>query len=160
MGGLMKYQDHLTQVWMILVLTLSLMFTNSALAAQAELPLPDTFADHKVVLQISDPDPFKQQLVLNVATNLQRYYGASNVDIEVVAFGPGLRLMMDGNPHADRIQNLASLGVRFSGCENTLAHMTKILGRTPELQEVVTKAPAGAGRILQLNAAGWQILKP
>jgi len=129
-------------------------------AAQLEDPLPDTFADNKVVLQISDSDPFKQTLVLNVAGNLQRYYGAQNVDIEIVAFGPGVRLMFDGNANSNRINNLIGGGVRFSACNNTINNMAKNLGYKPKIQESIGITPAGAGRILQLNKAGWQILKP
>lgn len=131
-----------------------------AFAAQQEMPLPDTFAEHKVVLQISDRDPFKQTLVLNVAANLQRYYGASNLDLEIVGFGPGVRLMLKDNVNQSRIQSLMNAGVRFSACSNTLKNFGKKLGKEPEIAEGIQRVPAGAGRILQLNAAGWQILKP
>jgi hypothetical protein len=33
------------------------------------------FAEERIVLQISDSDPFKQTLVLNVANNLIKHYG-------------------------------------------------------------------------------------
>ncbi|WEJ62725.1 DsrE family protein [Thiomicrorhabdus lithotrophica] len=141
-------------------LFLSLLVCLPTYAAQSETPLPDTFAENKVVLQISDSDPFKQTLVLNVAGNLQRYYEAQNVDIEVVAFGPGVRLMFDGNTNSSRINNLIANGVRFSACDNTINNMAKKLGYKPKIQESVVIVPAGAGRILQLNKAGWQILKP
>ncbi|MPQ76451.1 DsrE family protein [Hydrogenovibrio sp. JE_KL2] len=138
----------------------SLLLSPMAMAAQQEAPLPDTFAAHKVVLQISDPDPFKQTLVLNVAGNLMKYYGPENVDIEVVAFGPGLRLLMKGNVNTPRIKSMMSTGIRFSACQNTLNNFAKKLGYTPKIIEGVQMVPAGAGRILQLNAAGYQILKP
>ncbi|MBD3610949.1 MAG: hypothetical protein HUJ13_00705 [Hydrogenovibrio crunogenus] len=138
---------------------MSMLISLNVLAMQ-EPPLPETFAEHKVVLQISDPNPFKQTLVLNVAGNLIKHYGASNIDLEIVAFGPGLRLMMDGNTNQQRIKSLMSIGVRFSGCANTLNNFSKILGSKPELIDGVTIVPAGAARILQLNAAGYQILKP
>ncbi|MEA1989387.1 MAG: DsrE family protein [Pseudomonadota bacterium] len=139
---------------------LSLLICLPIYAAQSEAPLPDTFAENKVVLQISDSDPFKQTLVLNVAGNLQRYYEAQNVDIEVVAFGPGVRLMFDGNTNSSRIKNLIANGVRFSACDNTINNMAKNLGYKPQIQESVAIVPAGVGRILQLNKAGWQIQKP
>jgi len=141
-------------------LFLSLMFCSPVFAAQTEAPLPDTFATKKVVLQISDSDPFKQTLVLNVASNLLQYYSGTEVDMEVVAFGPGLRLMMKDNVNQARIKGLMDSGIRFSACKNTMANFAKKLGKVPELQENITLVPAGAGRILQLNDAGWQILKP
>ncbi|BBP44424.1 hypothetical protein [Thiosulfativibrio zosterae] len=139
---------------------LSYLLAFNVQAAQKEAPLPETFATHKVVLQISDPDPFKQTLVLNVAANLQKYYGPEDVDLEIVAFGPGLRLMLDGNSNAKRIKSMMDGGIRFSGCANTLEGFSKQLGYKPALLEGVQVMPAGAGRILQLNAAGYQILKP
>lgn len=48
------------------------------------------FAEEKIVLQISDADPSKQTLVLNVANNLIKHYGQDKVDVEIVAFGPRL----------------------------------------------------------------------
>lgn len=138
----------------------ALLASTSVMAAEKEPPLPDTFATHKVVLQISDPDPFKQTLVLNVANNLIKHYGLEDIDLEIVAFGPGLRLMIENNVNTDRINSLMASGVRFSACSNTLDNFTKNLGRKPQLIEGVSLVPAGAARILQLNAAGYQILKP
>ena len=66
---------------------------STASAQTADKP----FADVKVVLQISDNNPFKQTLVLNVANNLIKHYGPDKVDIEIVAFGPGLRLLFEEN---------------------------------------------------------------
>ncbi|MBN2865416.1 MAG: hypothetical protein JXK16_05355 [Thiotrichales bacterium] len=139
---------------------MSALLSLSVQAAQKEAPLPETFATHKVVLQISDPDPFKQTLVLNVAANLQKYYGPEDVDIEIVAFGPGLRLMLEGNSNTKRIKSMMDGGIRLSGCANTLEGFSKQLGYKPALIEGIQVMPAGAGRILQLNAAGYQILKP
>ena len=65
------------------------------------------FAEHKFVLQISDMDPFKQTLVLNVANNILKAYGADQVDVEIVAFGPGLRLLFEDNANSSRIDGLA-----------------------------------------------------
>ena len=83
------------------------------------------FAEKRIVLQISDPNPFKQTLVLNVANNLIKHYGQDKVDVEIVAFGPGLRLLMAGNSNQSRISGLSNSGVQFSACENTIAGFAK-----------------------------------
>jgi intracellular sulfur oxidation DsrE/DsrF family protein len=118
------------------------------------------FAENHVVLQISDSDPFKQTLVLNVAGNLLRHYGPDRIDIEVVAFGPGLRLLMAGNVNSPRIESLAADGVRFSACSNTLESFTKKLGEKPVLNSHATVVPAGAVRIMELVKQGYFLLKP
>lgn len=148
------------QTQRLFALLISLVLALPVFAAQTEAPLPDTFAAHKVVLQISDKDPSKQNLVLNVAQNLQRYYGVENVDIEVIAFGPGVRLMLEGNENLNRMKSLMASGIRFSACANTLENFVKKLGHELKVSEGISVVPAGAGRILQLNASGWQILQP
>ncbi|QCU89170.1 DsrE family protein [Thiomicrorhabdus sediminis] len=142
-----------------IVLLLGIFMLNTAIAEVPEPTIPDTFAKNKVVLQISDRDPFKQTLVLNVANNLMKHYGA-DLDIEIVAFGPGVRLLLDGNVNTKRIKPMMEAGVRFSACANTLGNFGKKLGKKPDVMEGATIVPAGAARILQLNAAGWQVLKP
>ena len=118
------------------------------------------FADKKVVLQISDPNPLKQTQVLNVANNLLKHYGTDNVDVEIVAFGPGLRLLMKGNSNQSRISGLDKNGVRFSACENTIAGFTKKLGHVPELLTEAIPVNAGVVRIIDLTVDGYTLVKP
>jgi hypothetical protein len=118
------------------------------------------FADARVVLQISDSDPFKQTLVLNVAHNLLEFYGPDRVDIEVVAFGPGLRLLFRDNAQTDRIATLADQGIRFSACKNTIANMGEKLGHEPALNPHARIVPAGIVRLIKLNQAGYFVAKP
>lgn len=118
------------------------------------------FAEERIVLQISDPDPFKQTLVLNVATNLIKHYGPDKVDVEIVAFGPGLRLMFKDNVNTGRIQGLTASGVTFAACKNTIAGMTKKLGHAPELNSNAVPVSAGVVRIIDLENQGFKLIKP
>lgn len=125
-------------------------------AASAEKP----FAEEHVVLQISDNNPFKQTLVLNVAGNLLKHYGQDKVDIEIVAFGPGLRLLFDGNANTGRIKRLVDSGVAFTACGNTVNNMAKQLGHKPEINKVANIVPGGAVRIIDLMNKGYKLIKP
>ena len=105
---------------------LSMLLLLLAVSASYQLQASEEskpFAEQRIVLQISDPNPFKQTLVLNVASNLIKHYGQDKVDVEIVAFGPGLRLMFKDNVNTGRIQGLSSSGVTFSACKNTIAGM-------------------------------------
>ena len=137
------------------LLALGLCFSSLQVSAAEK-----SFAETKVVLQISDSDPFKQTLVLNVANNLIKHYGPDQVDIEIVAFGPGLRLLFAENTNAGRIQSLADNGVRFAACSNTVRGMSKILGEEPALSKNAVKVSAGVVRIMDLNNQGYQVIKP
>lgn len=118
------------------------------------------FAEQKVVLQISDADPDKQTLILNVAGNVLKHYGQDKVDVEVVAFGPGLRLLFADNANGERIKSLSSSGVRFAACENTIAGFTKQLGYKPDINPIAKPVPAGVVRIIELEDQGYNLIKP
>ncbi|MDH5179258.1 MAG: DsrE family protein [Gammaproteobacteria bacterium] len=143
---------HVKQM-LLLCMAVVAMFSMSAHAAK-------DFADVKVVLQISDPNPMKQTLVLNVANNLIKHYGQDRVDVEIVAFGPGLRLLFAENSNKDRISSLAGNGVRFSACSNTVKAMSKKLGYAPELNSNAKTVPAGVVQIVDLVKKGYTLVKP
>ena len=140
----------------IIFLLSALFGSHQTIAAEEDKP----FAEERIVLQISDSDPFKQTLVLNVATNLLKAYGQDKVDIEIVAFGPGLPLMFKANVNSGRIQGLTDSGVKFSACKNTIAHMTKKLGHEPELNANAVPVSAGVVRIIELVNQGFKLIKP
>ncbi len=119
-----------------------------------------TFADYKYVLHISDMDPSKQELILNNASNLLDAYPPGEVVIEIVAYGPGLRLLFDENVNAKRIDSLFQSGVKFSACGNTLKGMTKQLGYEPKLNPDATVVPGGIVRIGELVKKGYIYVKP
>jgi intracellular sulfur oxidation DsrE/DsrF family protein len=153
------YMTRKYPVWIPVLFAASLLaialYTTFAQAAE-EKP----FADKKVVLQISDDDPFKQTLVLNVANNLIKHYGPDKVDIEIVAFGPGLRLLFEDNVNTGRIKGLDTSGVRFAACSNTITNMSKNLGKELALNPLATRVDAGVVRILDLTAKGYTLIKP
>lgn len=117
-------------------------------------------ADKKIALQISDDAPEKQTLVLNVANNLLKHYGPDSVQVEIVAFGPGLKLLFADNANRDRVQSLTASGVRFSACQNTVAAMTKVLGHAPSLSKDAQPVPAGIARIVDLSEQGYLVVRP
>ena len=137
-------------------ISVAMMFASLTTQAQEE----KVFAEKKVVLQISDSDPFKQTLVLNVANNLIKHYGPDKVEVEIVAFGPGLRLLFDENDNKDRIQGLSTNGVRFAACNNTLTNITKQLGEKPKLNSNAKVVDAGVVRVIDLTSEGYTLVKP
>ena len=142
--------------WVLVMWVLSL-----ATAVSAETPEAKPFAEKKVVLQISDQDAYKQTLVLNVASNLVKHYGPDRVDVEIVAFGPGLRLLFAENSNAARIDGLSEdSGVRFSACENTTRKVTEALGHAPEFNSHAQHVSAGVVRIIDLIDQGYTLIKP
>lgn len=117
-------------------------------------------AENKIVLQISDSDPDKQTLVLNVANNLLKAYKPGDVKVEIVAFGPGLLLLFDDNANKQRVESLIASDVRFSACQNTVKGMTKVLGHPPKLIKDAVPVSAGVVRIVDLTNEGYKLIRP
>jgi intracellular sulfur oxidation DsrE/DsrF family protein len=140
-----------------LVMTSLFMVSIATPALSAGEP---SFADYKYVLQISEMNPATQDLVLNNAANLLEAYPPGAVQVEIVAYGPGLRLLFANNIHAKRIDSLSQSGVKFSACDNTLKNMTKQLGYEPKLNPDATVVPGGVVRIGDLVRKGYVYIRP
>jgi hypothetical protein len=64
--------------------------------------IADSHTKNKLVIQVSTDDPRTQRIALNNAVNLQKLYGVDNIQIEIVAYGPGLGLLTKKSGLAQR----------------------------------------------------------
>ncbi|MCG6870699.1 MAG: DsrE family protein [Gammaproteobacteria bacterium] len=131
--------------------------TAAVLTLGAGAALAD--AKNKVVIQVSSADEVTQKIALNNANNLKKGLG-DDVDVEIVAYGPGLSLLTVGGKQSERVPNLAMQGIAFSACGNTMKGITKKTGKTPELVEGVKVVPGGVMRIMQLQQQGYAYIRP
>ena len=115
---------------------------------------------HKVVIQVSTDDTRTQKIALNNAVNLQKYYGIDNVEIEIVAYGPGLTMLTTGYKDSNRVKSLVFQDIKFSACGNTIEMFTKKFGKKPVLTEGVEIVTAGAARIMELQEQNYSYLRP
>jgi intracellular sulfur oxidation DsrE/DsrF family protein len=139
----------------------ALIMTAAAASAAEQAPLPDKpFAEHRVVLQLSDNDPGKQGLVISVANNLLKFYDPDKVAIEVVTFGPGIELLRPDNGNRKRVESLVAQGVRFAVCLNTVDTIERDTGKRPEFIAAATPVQVGVGRILSLTENGFTLVRP
>jgi uncharacterized protein len=140
----------------------AIVFTMVAPAAAAEpAPLPDKpFAEHRIVLQLSDGDPKKQGLVISVAYNLLKLYDPDKVAIEVVAFGPGIELLFPDNSNRKLIESLVAQGVKFDICLNTVDTIERDTGKRPQYIPAATPVQVGVGQILSLTENGYTLVRP
>jgi uncharacterized protein len=126
-----------------------------------QVPLLDKpFAEHKIVLQLSDGDARKQALVLSVANNLLKAYDPDKVAIEVVAFGPGIDLLFTDNERRKQVESLIAQGVRFDICLNTVDTIERETGKRPEFIPAATPVQVGVGQILFLSESGYTLVRP
>src|SRR3569623_3626244 len=80
---------------------------------------------NKVIFQVCDADPKKWALALINVANVQEEVGKENVDVEIVAYGPGLGMLKGGSEVGDRVQKAMGNSVKVVACENTM-HSQKV----------------------------------
>jgi intracellular sulfur oxidation DsrE/DsrF family protein len=138
------------------------MITAAAMPARAQqAPLQDKpFAEHKVVLQLSDDDPKKQRLVLSVASNLMKFYDPDKVAVEIVAFGPGIDLLKPESPNRKLVESLVAQGARVDICLNTVDTLERDTGKQPEFIAAATPVQVGVAQIMLLTENGYTLVRP
>jgi uncharacterized protein len=133
----------------------------SSVAGAQQAPLQDKpFAEHRIVLQLSDNDVRKQGLVISVANNLLKFYGPDKVAIEVVAFGPGIDLLRPDNTNRKYVESLVAQGVRVDICLNTVDTIERESGKRPDYLPVATPVQVGVAQILLLTENGYTLVRP
>ena len=150
-----------SKIFRIAVIAASLALTLSSVARAQQVPLQDKpFAEHKIVLQLSDNDPRKQALVISVANNLLKFYDPDKVAIEVVAFGPGIDLLRTENSNRKLVESLVAQGVRVDVCLNTVDTIERETGKRPDIIPAATPVQVGVGQILSLTENGYTLVRP
>lgn len=110
-----------------------------------------------VVVQVSDADPGKWNLALNNAHNMQNDLGAGRVDIELVAYGPGIGMLKRNSAVAQRIDEATMSGVKVVACENTM-HGHKLT--KADMLDGIGYVPSGVVEIMKKQQEGWSYLRP
>jgi uncharacterized protein len=133
----------------------------AAPARARQVPLQDKpFAEHRIVLQLSDNDPRKQGMVISVANNLMKFYDPDKVAVEIVAFGPGIDLLKPDNPNRKLVESLVAGGARVDICLNTIDTLERETGKRPEFIQAATPVQVGVAQILLLTENGYTLVRP
>lgn len=111
----------------------------------------------RVVVQVSEADPARWNLVLNNVKNLQDDLGAANVEIEVVAYGPGIGMLKLDAVTNSRVTDAIKAGIQVAACENTMRNQK--LARA-DMHPNVSYVPAGVVEIVRRQQEGWAYLRP
>lgn len=136
-----------------------LMFTATAEALNPEKP----FAERHVLLQVSDEDPAKFSLVLDVANNLIRHYGGTdNIDVQIITFAGGVNMLThpDSNPNFERIKSLMDSEVTFVVCLNSLDTIKRKTGTRPVVFDGTKSVQTGVAYMLEKIHDGYIQIHP
>ena len=133
----------------------------SAVSRQVNAHHTDTHFDdaslHKLVYQCNKAEPEYIDHVLFSCGEMLRKYG-DDVELIVAVFGPGLHLLgkRPGRPvsklQQDRVTSLASYGVSFHACGNT---MKALNWSDKDLLSIAKVVPIGVDDLMQLQEKGF-----
>ena len=137
--------------------SLAIFTTLAALSAPAARADGTAAKQNRVVMQVSDNDPGKWNLALNNANNLQTDLGAANVEIEIVAYGPGIGMLKAESVVGNRIGEALRHGVKVSACENTMRGQKLVKA---DMLDGIAYVPAGVVEIMRRQQEGWSYLRP
>jgi intracellular sulfur oxidation DsrE/DsrF family protein len=110
-----------------------------------------------VVMQINDDDATHWRQALGSVRNLLTDVGKDNVQIEIVAYGPGIHMLRFDSVVGPQLADLSRDGVWLRACGNTLAALKL---RPGDLHAGVEIVPSGVVEILKRQKEGWAYIKP
>ncbi len=138
----------------IAAIAASALLSAGMLQAQTQQGAPQRA---RVVIQVSDADQGKWNLALNNAKNIQTDLGAANVDVEIVAYGPGIGMLKLDSAVGGRVDEATSAGVKIIACENTMKgqKLTKA-----DMLNGIGYVPAGVVELMSRQQQGWAYIRP
>jgi intracellular sulfur oxidation DsrE/DsrF family protein len=110
-----------------------------------------------VVFQVTDADPAKWQLALNNLRSLQAEFGADKVELELVAFGPGVRMLTKDSAVGEPLAQALHANVRVVACHRTMQALH--LGPADLLPDVGI-VPYGVAEVVLKQQQGWAYIRP
>ena len=137
--------------------TVAILMTTAALAEGVE---------HKVAIHVDENDPKVMNMALNNVQNVVKYYESQGdtVIVELVAYGPGLNMLVEGkSPVADRISAMSLAledNLTFAACGNTHRSMSEKAGKEVPLLEEANIVPSGVVRLIELQENGFAYVRP
>lgn len=133
--------------------------TSRANAHHTETHFEDA-SPHKLVYQLNKSEPDYIEAILFSCGEMLRKYG-DDIEIVITTIGPGLNLLGKRprryikDIHQQRVTSLASYGVVFQACGNTM----KSLDWTEnDLLEIARVVPIGVDGIMQLQEKGFSYI--
>jgi hypothetical protein len=118
---------------------------------------PGKAETYRVIFQVSDSAPQKWYLTLHNARNVQKALGKDQVRMEILAYGPGLDMLLLETEVAEDLYEAMESGVRIIACENTMSG--RKLTRA-DMHPGIDYVKTGVLHLMKRQRAGWAYVRP
>ena len=116
-----------------------------------------TSIKNKVIFQVSDNDLGKWNLTLNIAKNVAQDLGEDKVELEIVAYGPGIGMLKRDSASGALIAEALRNGVKIVACENTMKGQKLTYA---DMLPNIGYVPAGVVELMQKQQQGFAYIRP
>ena len=111
---------------------------------------------NRALFQVTDNDPARWNMILNNMTNLKEGVGSEGVEIELVAYGPGINMLKADSPVKQRVADALKSGVKVNACQNTMNGMKL----TPaDMLPEIGYVPSGVVEVMKKQQQGWAYIR-
>ncbi|MDA0225171.1 MAG: hypothetical protein O2975_03550 [Proteobacteria bacterium] len=89
--------------------------------------------------------------------SLQKDFGKDKVQIEIIAYGPGLHMLKAESKARDRVVGAMDKGIGIVACDNTIRNMKL---KPDDLIGGIKHVDSGVVGIMKRQQAGWSYVRP
>ena len=127
------------------------------LAATVACPALAQDKPQRLLIQISDENPKVWGLALSNARNVRHDLGPDKVELEIVVYGPAIRMLEFESDWRDRVTQVIDEGIRVIACENTMAAMGL---KRDDMLGGVEFVKTGLAHVMRRQLEGWAYARP
>ena len=137
-------------------------FVIAAAAATVSIGLPlhalaqAQPAQNRALFQVTDNDPARWTMILNNIQNLREGVGSESVEIELVAYGPGVAMLKADSSVRERIDAALKSGVAVNACQNTMRGMKLV---PADMLPAIGYVPSGVVEVMRKQQQGWAYIR-
>jgi len=129
----------------------------AALPTLSQTPQNAQKPKHKVVFELNAPAPSGWDQLFHNVDNILKIFGDDGVQVEVVFFGKGLRMLLKNNAeYAERLKTAADKGVTLAACQNS---MRALKVKTEDLFPFASQVDSGVAELVRKQEAGYAYIK-
>jgi len=142
------------KVLLSLFIFLSALFSDTVFSE----PKPSMDNPRKIVFSIVEGDKDSINHLLGAANNVLKFYGPENVEMEIVAYSQGIKMLLKNDKKiVERVDTLMQYDVVFVACGNTMRTLNIKEADLIDGTEIVT---AGIVEILEKMKGEWEHIRP
>lgn len=111
----------------------------------------------RLLIQVSDENPKVWGLALANARNVRQDLGPGKVQLEIIVYGPAIRMLEADSEWRDRVTQVLDEGIRVIACENTMATLGL---KRDDMLGGIDFVKTGLAHVMRRQLEGWAYARP